>query len=343
MPKEKLCVKCDLHGQTVPFIGHSGLCPYKQCKCEECQDHDKYLAILKVERKIRKKRGVDENIKVEVKTENPVQQILNKTLGGDMKGKPKWCSSGGSLTVDEETSSDSDIEVAIDSEKVQKDHLKANLKRKRKFVTGNFFRRKIKDEEGHVASVKQEFCSSEDELPDIEGYPIHKQKFHGDLELSALPEVALSITSTSPVCKNHPKLTNLSGQLSVSTLCQTSSSVIEISSSSDTETVDTVIEILDSDDEQISDKETLKGEYYESCAMDTDIKALAEVSLANVDSPKNRNKLVKNVKGIANIMNITSSDGGERTESKGETVQSTSDGCEIVAHIIEEIVILAVV
>jgi len=78
MPKVKVCVKCDLHGQSVPYAGHGACCPYKQCMCRGCQDHDKVLAILRQERSRRKTKERN----VEIRTGN-----LRETMREGREGR----------------------------------------------------------------------------------------------------------------------------------------------------------------------------------------------------------------------------------------------------------------
>ena len=44
MPARKKCVKCELHGEDEFYSGgHVRRCPYRQCPCENCQEHDQLL------------------------------------------------------------------------------------------------------------------------------------------------------------------------------------------------------------------------------------------------------------------------------------------------------------
>jgi len=70
-------VKCDLHGHSVAIAGHAKFCPYKECKCRKCRNHDKFLAILGEERKIRKFKKTRKKVR---KVGGPVNHILKQEV-----------------------------------------------------------------------------------------------------------------------------------------------------------------------------------------------------------------------------------------------------------------------
>jgi len=85
-------VKCDLHGHSVAIAGHARFCPYKQCKCRKCKNHDKLLVILGEERKIRKVKKKKNKVR-KVGNGNPVNHNVKQELGSKekkiRKGKKK--------------------------------------------------------------------------------------------------------------------------------------------------------------------------------------------------------------------------------------------------------------
>jgi len=182
----KVCVKCDLHGHTVPFAGHSSRCRYKRCKCKGCQDHDKSLAIQRRERRIRNlvRRG---RITDTEKINKPGVTLKNtkKAHLGEKKKRldRQFCRNASKPTQDiiclSTDSDDSDVLYDIDRRKGDNSRQSNNsssptgkLSRRaiyqRKFRPGKFFSRKPR--ENCLILNDQASSSSNDDLPDPEDF-----------------------------------------------------------------------------------------------------------------------------------------------------------------------------